>query len=136
MRMTAMASMLALMLAGCGGDGAGGGTTAASPTGGATPTPTPSPVSTASPAPTPTPTDVTVVTEAPVASFDNPWAMVFLPDGRLLVTEKPGRLQLVTQAGVKTQVGGVPAVTYGGQLGLQDVVLAPDYATTGRIYLS
>lgn len=136
MRMTAMASMLALMLAGCGGDGAGGGTTAASPTGGATPTPTPSPVATATPAPTPTPTDVTVVTEAPVASFDNPWAMVFLPDGRLLVTEKPGRLQLVTQAGVKTQVGGVPAVTYAGQLGLQDVVLAPDYATTGRIYLS
>ena len=137
MRMTAMASMLALMLAGCGGDGAGGGMTSASPTGGPTPTPTSSPLNpTTPPTSTPTPTAVTAVVSAPVAAFDNPWAMVFLPDGRLLVTEKPGRLQLVTQAGVKTQVSGVPAVTYSGQLGLQDVVLAPDYATTGRIYLS
>ena len=52
------------------------------------------------------------------------------------MTEKPGRLLLVTQAGVKTAVGGVPAVAYSGQLGLQDVILSPDYATTGRIYLS
>lgn len=136
MRNTAMASMMALMLAGCGGEGTGGGATSGSPTGGATPTSTPSPISTATPAPAPTPTAITAVTSAPVATFDNPWAMVFLPDGRLLVTEKPGRLQLVTQAGVKTQVSGVPAVTYSGQLGLQEVVLAPDYATTGRIYLS
>ncbi|WP_419808094.1 PQQ-dependent sugar dehydrogenase [Sphingomonas sp.] len=71
-----------------------------------------------------------------MASFDNPWAMVFLPDGRMLVTEKPGKLWLVTQVGVKTQVTGVPAVFFGGQLGLQDVALAPDFATSGQIYLS
>lgn len=68
--------------------------------------------------------------------FDNPWAMVFLPDGRLLVTEKPGKLQLVTAAGVKTEVSGVPTVTYSGQLGLQDVVLDPSYTTNSRVWLS
>jgi len=62
--------------------------------------------------------------------------MVFLPDGRLLVTEKPGKLQLVTGSGVKTEVAGVPAVTYSGQLGLQDVVLDPQYATNSRVWLS
>jgi glucose/arabinose dehydrogenase len=62
--------------------------------------------------------------------------MVFLPDGRLLVTEKPGKLQLVTAAGAKTQVAGVPTVTYSGQLGLQDVALDPAYATNGRAWLS
>ena len=136
MRRLATPFALALLLAACGDDGSGGVLT-----GGGAPTPTPSPSSsplspTSPPTPSPSPTAVTGVTQAPVASFDNPWAMVFLPDGRLLVTEKPGRLLLVTTAGVKTQVGGVPAVTYSGQLGLQDVVLAPDYATTGRIYLS
>lgn len=136
MRCVMMASMLALMVAGCGGsDGSGGGAAGTVPTGTASPTPTPT--STATPVVTPTPTTTTTtVTTAAVASFDNPWAMVFLPDGRLLVTEKPGRLQLVTQAGVKTAVSGVPAVTYSGQLGLQEVVLAPDYASTGRVYLS
>lgn len=134
-----MASIVALALAGCGGSdgGGGGGATTAAPSGVASPSPSPTltPVTTPSPPATPTPT-TTAVTRAPVASFDNPWAMVFLPDGRLLVTEKSGHLQLVTQAGAKTEVSGVPAVTYAGQLGLQDVVLAPDYATTGRIYLS
>ena len=62
--------------------------------------------------------------------------MTFLPDGRLLVTEKPGRLQLVTAAGVETQVSGVPNVTYLGQFGLQDVVLDPSYVANGRIWLS
>ena len=137
MRFLATASPLALLLAACGGDGGsgGGGATGATPT----PTPTPSAVATPSPRPTatatPTPT-VASVTRANVATFDNPWAMVFLPDGRLLVTEKPGKLWLVTTAGAKAQVAGVPTVYYGGQLGLQDVILAPDYASTGRIYLS
>ena len=122
---------LALLIAGCGGDGSSGSDS--TPTPSPTPAPTPTPTPTVTPTPTAT---TTAVTRTPVASFDNPWAMVFLPDGRLLVTEKPGRLQLVTQAGAKTAVTGVPAVTYSGQLGLQDVILDPDYATNNRIYLS
>ncbi|MDZ7644631.1 MAG: PQQ-dependent sugar dehydrogenase [Woeseiaceae bacterium] len=72
-----------------------------------------------------------------VAEFDQPWAMSFLPDGRLLVTEKTGRLLLVQQDGeIVAEVDGVPAVDYGGQGGLGDVVLHPDFATNRTIYLS
>ncbi len=119
----------AIALAGCGDDDGGGST-------GPAPTPTPSPTATATASPTPPTLPVTAVDQRVVASFDNPWAMVFLPDGRLLVTEKPGRLQLVTQAGVKTPVANVPRVTYSGQLGLQDVVLDPGFATNARIWIS
>ncbi|MBB3909940.1 PQQ-dependent sugar dehydrogenase [Sphingomonas desiccabilis] len=71
-----------------------------------------------------------------MATFDNPWAMVFLPDGRMLVTEKPGRLQLVTRSGAKTVVGNVPSVRYAGQLGLQDVALDPGFASNNRIWIT
>jgi glucose/arabinose dehydrogenase len=72
-----------------------------------------------------------------IAEFDEPWAMTFLPDGRLLVTEKPGRLLIVTQDGEKSPpVSGVPDVDYGGQGGLGDVVLHPDYEDNSMIYLS
>lgn len=72
-----------------------------------------------------------------VARFDQPWAMTFLPDGRLLVTEKPGKLRLIDVA--TRQIGeiiGVPAVAYGGQGGLGDVVLHPQFASNRLIYLS
>jgi glucose/arabinose dehydrogenase len=73
----------------------------------------------------------------PVAIFDEPWAMTFLPDGDMLVTEKPGRLWLVSADGKRrTPVSGVPKVAYGGQGGLADVVLHPDFANNGYIYLS
>jgi glucose/arabinose dehydrogenase len=73
----------------------------------------------------------------PVASFDEPWAMTFLPDGRLLVTEKPGRLFVVTRDGHKSEpVEGVPEVDYGGQGGLGDVALHPDFVSNGLVYLS
>ena len=116
---------LVIALAACGDDDGGGGSL--------TPAlgPTPSPTATASPVP-----PVTAVNQRVVASFDNPWAMAFLPDGRMLVTEKPGRLQLVTQTGTKTQVANVPRVTYAGQLGLHDVVLDPAFATNARIWIS
>ncbi len=116
--------VLAVALAGCGGDDGDGPVNPA-------PTPTPSPSATATSTP-----PVTAVDQRVVASFDNPWAMVFLPDGRMLVTEKPGRLQLVTQTGTRVQVANVPRVTYSGQLGLQDVVLDPGFASNGRIWLS
>jgi glucose/arabinose dehydrogenase len=73
----------------------------------------------------------------PVAQFSEPWAMTFLPDGRLLVTEKAGNLIIATQDGEKSApVSGVPEVDYGGQGGLGDVVLHPDFASNNTIYLS
>ena len=69
--------------------------------------------------------------------FDEPWAMAFLPGGELLVTEKPGTLLLYDPASRrKTNVSGVPAVAYGGQGGLGDIVLHPRYADNGQVYLS
>jgi len=73
----------------------------------------------------------------PVATFNEPWAMTFLPDGRMLVTEKRGRLYVVTQEGEKSKpVKDVPDVDYRGQGGLGDVILHPDFVNNGRIYLS
>ena len=73
----------------------------------------------------------------PVASFDEPWAMAFLPDGRMLVTEKKGVLRIVTQAGQKSRpVSGVPDVDYGGQGGLGDVALHPRFGDNGLVYFS
>lgn len=72
-----------------------------------------------------------------VADLDHPWAMNFLPDGRMLVTEKAGRLLVVTQDGtVDMQVSGVPEVDFGGQGGLGDVILHPGFSRNGMIYLS
>lgn len=73
---------------------------------------------------------------AEVASFDEPWAIAVLPDARMLVTEKKGHLQLVGTDGAKIEVTGVPGVDYGGQGGLGDVALHPQFATNGWIYLS
>jgi len=72
-----------------------------------------------------------------VTNFNEPWAMTFLPDGRMLVTEKRGRLYIVTQEGAKSRpVEDIPNVDYRGQGGLGDVILHPDYANNGLIYLS
>ena len=71
-----------------------------------------------------------------ITEFNEPWAMTFLPDGRMLVTTKPGELFLVTQTGEQTPISNIPDVDYGGQGGLGDVILAPDFAKSGRIYLS
>jgi len=71
-----------------------------------------------------------------VASFDLPWRIAFLPDGRMLVTEKVGRLQLVTAQGAKTEIKGVPAVYFEGQNGMLGVFLSPHYATDHNVYLT
>jgi glucose/arabinose dehydrogenase len=71
-----------------------------------------------------------------VADFDIPWAMAFLPDGRLLVTENRGMLKLYTPGGAMADIRGVPQVSWFGQGGLGDVVLHPDYARNGLVYLS
>jgi glucose/arabinose dehydrogenase len=78
-----------------------------------------------------TPLQVTEVARG----LDKPWAIAFLPDGRMLVTEKPGRLRIVTAAGQKSQpVSGLPPVDARGQGGLLDVELGPDFARSRLIY--
>ena len=69
-------------------------------------------------------------------SFDEPWALAFLPDGHMLVTEKKGRVLVVSQDGEKRLVRGVPDVDYGGQGGLGDVAIHPDFGNNGLVYLS
>jgi len=72
-----------------------------------------------------------------IADFDEPWALAFLPDGRMLVTEKKGNLFVVSRDGARAgPVDGVPDVAYGGQGGLGDVALHPDFAENGLVYLS
>lgn len=73
---------------------------------------------------------------AAVAEFEYPWAIAFLPDGRLLVPEKAGRLFLVTQGGAKTEVTGVPNVYIRGQNGMLDVAVSPDFAQNPVIYFT
>jgi glucose/arabinose dehydrogenase len=69
--------------------------------------------------------------------LEHPWGLAFLPDGRMLVTERPGRLRIVSKDGrLSPPVAGVPAVATVGQGGLLDVAIAPDFATTGTIFLS
>jgi glucose/arabinose dehydrogenase len=80
--------------------------------------------------------DGTTLAATSVATFDEPWAMTFLPDGAMLVTTKPGKLFHVTQDGDKTEVAGMWDVAYGGQGGLGDVVLHPDFAENNFVYIS
>ena len=71
-----------------------------------------------------------------IGQFSEPWAMTFLPGGDLLVTERRGALKLRRANGRVVDVTGVPAVSYGGQGGLGDVVAHPDFARNGLVYLS
>ncbi|WP_412068886.1 PQQ-dependent sugar dehydrogenase [Rubrivirga sp. IMCC43871] len=85
-----------------------------------------------------------VMTEAgPAAVYevatglDHPWGMAFLPDGRMLVTERPGTLRIVSPDGtVSPPVAGTPSVYGQRQGGLLDVALDPDFETTGYVYLT
>jgi glucose/arabinose dehydrogenase len=77
--------------------------------------------------------DVVVVAEG----LEHPWAVEPLPDGALLVTEKPGRLRVITAAGdIGAPITGLPDVDARGQGGLLDVALSPSFATDRRIYWS
>jgi glucose/arabinose dehydrogenase len=71
-----------------------------------------------------------------IGQFAEPWAMTFLPGGDLLVTEKHGTLKLRRANGQVLNVNGVPRVSYGGQGGLGDIVLHPDFAHNRLVYLS
>lgn len=71
------------------------------------------------------------------SGLDHPWAMAFLPDGRMLVTERPGRLLLLDADGrLVSTIRGLPSIFVDGQSGLLDVALAPDFADSQRVYLS
>ncbi|MEM8660702.1 MAG: PQQ-dependent sugar dehydrogenase [Pseudomonadota bacterium] len=71
-----------------------------------------------------------------VANMEEPWALAVLDEDRLLITEKPGSLKLVSANGEVSEIKGLPEVAYGGQGGLGDIVLSPDFDETGRVYLS
>ena len=118
-----------VLLASCGGDDDDE----------APPSPLPSPTvsSLPTPAPPPSPTaTTTAVSRTAIATFDTPFAMAFLPDGRLLVTEKAGTLRLVSTTGAVATVAGLPAVASGGQGGLLDVAVDPGHAANRRIWWS
>lgn len=76
--------------------------------------------------------------EVVAKGLERPWGMAFLPGGDMLVTERPGRLRIVSKAGVldPTPIGGLPEIYHVGLAGLMDVVLHPDFAKNRLIYLS
>ncbi|WOD12867.1 PQQ-dependent sugar dehydrogenase [Pseudomonas sp. NyZ704] len=79
----------------------------------------------------------TPFTVAEITRFESPWAMTFLPDGRLLVTEMAGNLRLHDlETGETGSIGGVPEVVHAGQGGLGDVLLHPQFANNQQIYIS
>ena len=87
--------------------------------------------------PTPASTPGVVRAETYASGLVNPWALAFLPDGRLLVTEKPGRLRIVARDGSLSEpLEGVPAVFARGQGGLLDVAIDPRFAENQLVYLS
>jgi glucose/arabinose dehydrogenase len=68
--------------------------------------------------------------------LENPWGFAFLPDGRLIVTERPGRLRLFGRDGAAMgMVAGLPALSVRSQGGLLDVAVAPDFAQSGTVFL-
>lgn len=150
-------TLIALAVTGCGTD--------SQPT--PTPTPSPTPAPTPTPTPTPTPSGEPVEQGPPNAQgqtpafpeqnrapavdsnvefsqtvvangLENPWGMEFLPDGRVLVTERPGRLRIISQSGqLSDPISGLPEnIDTRGQGGLLDVSLAPDFDTSRMVYLS
>lgn len=71
-----------------------------------------------------------------VKNLVNPWGMAFLPDGRLLITERPGRLRIFSQGQISPAVTGTPAVYAQGQGGLLDVAIDPNFAQNQLVYLT
>jgi len=137
-----------VLLAGCGGGG-GGGSGAISAFGltGAATAPAPAPASPAAspppppgpPAPPPAPMVVKVTELA--SGLNTPWGLAFLPDGKLLVTQRGGQIRLRNADGTPVnggadQVSGVPAVEAVGQGGLLDVAVDPAFGSNRRIYFS
>lgn len=80
---------------------------------------------------------ITIASQEIARGLDHPWALVFLPDGSLLVTERAGRMRVITRGGqISDPIQGLPRVDARGQGGLLDVVLGPSFATDRMIYWS
>jgi aldose sugar dehydrogenase len=76
-----------------------------------------------------------MVVETVARGLENSWALAFLPDGRMLVTERPGRLRLVERDGTLSRpLTGVPSVVARNQGGLLDLIVDPEFATTRRVF--
>ena len=87
--------------------------------------------------PQPSPIDGNLTVETVATGLEHPWALAFLPDGRILVTERPGRLRIVdTRGRLSEPLTGVPQVHAVGQGGLLDVAIDPDFAQNQLVYLS
>ncbi|HKG91552.1 MAG TPA: PQQ-dependent sugar dehydrogenase [Gemmatimonadaceae bacterium] len=87
--------------------------------------------------PTPASTPGVVRAETVATGLEHPWALAFLPDGRILVTERPGRLRIVDTGGaLSAPLAGVPAVAASDQGGLLDVAVDPGFAENQLVYLS
>src|SRR3569623_907589 len=87
--------------------------------------------------PNPTPVDGTVRIETVASGLHSPWGFAFLPDGRIIVTEKSGTLRIVDREGsISAPLKGVPSIAASGQGGLLDGALDPNFATTKLVYLS
>ncbi|MCK7472461.1 MAG: PQQ-dependent sugar dehydrogenase [Rhodopseudomonas palustris] len=70
------------------------------------------------------------------SGLEHPWGLAFLPDGRLLITERPGRLRIVTQQGeLSPPLPGVPEVWASGRGGLLDIALDRDFAHNAMLYV-
>ncbi len=91
----------------------------------------------ASAQPGPEPATVPARVTAVVGGLNHPWAMAFLPEGGVLITERPGNLRLLRiPGGLSKPLAGVPKVAAQGQGGLLDVALSPDFASDRYVYLS
>ena len=114
-RWVALAAAWSSLSAACGGGGSAGG----------------------SPSPPPPPPGGARLTELN-HDLASPWSLAFLPDGRMLVTEKAGRLRRLSADGrtIEAEISGVPAVVAAGQGGLLDIALDPDHANNHWLYLS
>lgn len=87
--------------------------------------------------PTPAPVKGTLKVENIAKGLEHPWSLAFLPDGRMLVTERPGRLRLVSSGGnLSEPLSGIPQVYARGQGGLLDVALSPAFAADRLVYFS
>ena len=131
-----LALIVALVLAACGGSSSGDATApAGDPAAGSPPPAAPAPSSAAAPGSPVAPVAIKAVEVA--AQLNNPWALAFLPDGSMLVTERGGSLRRITAAGaVSAPMSGVPAVRFEGQGGLLDLVFSPSFAGDRTIFFT